>query len=113
MHDIQPVTTVALPDLLRELKVRGYRIVHVVPAGTRRRPIAVPQDLALRQPPPIWPRVSGPVGAAVAKESENPPEASPVTPYPHADSACAEQSRENRMSDWCGRQDPNPDDASN
>jgi peptidoglycan/xylan/chitin deacetylase (PgdA/CDA1 family) len=110
MHDIQPVTTVALPDLLRELKVRGYRIVHVVPAGTRRRPIAVPQDLALRQPPPIWPRVSGPVGAAVAKESENPPEPSPVTPYPRADSACAEQSRENRMSDWCGR--ANPDGAS-
>src|SRR5262249_26507651 len=29
---IQPATAVMLPNLLRELKRRGYRIVHVVPA---------------------------------------------------------------------------------
>ena len=33
LHDIQPATALALPDLLKALKVRGYRIVHVVPAG--------------------------------------------------------------------------------
>jgi peptidoglycan/xylan/chitin deacetylase (PgdA/CDA1 family) len=32
LHDIQPRTVEALPYLLKELKRRGYRIVHVVPA---------------------------------------------------------------------------------
>lgn len=32
LHDIQPATVLALPGLLKELKARGYRIVHVVPA---------------------------------------------------------------------------------
>jgi peptidoglycan/xylan/chitin deacetylase (PgdA/CDA1 family) len=33
LHDIQPATALALPELLRELKDKGYRIVHVVPRG--------------------------------------------------------------------------------
>jgi peptidoglycan-N-acetylglucosamine deacetylase len=33
LHDIQPRTVEALPYLLRELKRRGFRIVHVVPAA--------------------------------------------------------------------------------
>jgi peptidoglycan/xylan/chitin deacetylase (PgdA/CDA1 family) len=33
LHDIQPATALALPELLRELKARGYRVVHVVPRG--------------------------------------------------------------------------------
>ena len=33
LHDIQERTLVALPVILRELKARGYRIVHVVPAS--------------------------------------------------------------------------------
>jgi peptidoglycan-N-acetylglucosamine deacetylase len=33
LHDIQPRTVAALPRILRELKARGYRIVHVVPAS--------------------------------------------------------------------------------
>jgi hypothetical protein len=33
LHDIQPATALGLPNLLHELKVRGYRIVHVVQAG--------------------------------------------------------------------------------
>jgi peptidoglycan/xylan/chitin deacetylase (PgdA/CDA1 family) len=32
LHDIQPRTVAALPNILRDLKARGYRIVHVVPA---------------------------------------------------------------------------------
>src|ERR1700752_942780 len=32
LHDIQQRTQIALPTILRELKARGYRIVHVVPA---------------------------------------------------------------------------------
>ena len=36
LHDIQPRTVTALPRILRELKARGYRIVHVVPATPER-----------------------------------------------------------------------------
>src|SRR6202040_1143464 len=32
LHDIQARTAAALPRILNELKARGYRIVHVVPA---------------------------------------------------------------------------------
>ena len=32
LHDIKPATVLALPIILRELKSRGYRIVHVEPA---------------------------------------------------------------------------------
>ncbi len=37
LHDIQPRTGAMLPELLRQLKARGYRVVHVVPerADTR------------------------------------------------------------------------------
>jgi peptidoglycan/xylan/chitin deacetylase (PgdA/CDA1 family) len=42
LHDIQPRTVAALPRILHELKARGYRIVHVVPA-TLERP-AVPSE---------------------------------------------------------------------
>lgn len=31
LHDIQPATAVMLPALLRELKARGYKVVHVEP----------------------------------------------------------------------------------
>ena len=33
LHDIHPATVAALPDLLKELKERGFRIVHVVPTS--------------------------------------------------------------------------------
>ena len=33
LHDIQPGTALALPQILAELKTRGYRVVHVVPSG--------------------------------------------------------------------------------
>ena len=36
LHDIHPATVLALPVILRELKARGYKIVHVVPAGADR-----------------------------------------------------------------------------
>jgi peptidoglycan/xylan/chitin deacetylase (PgdA/CDA1 family) len=33
LHDIQPHTAAMLPRLLAEMKARGYRIVHIVPAS--------------------------------------------------------------------------------
>jgi len=41
LHDIQPATALALPELLRELKTKGYRIVQVVPGkGEMSVPVA-------------------------------------------------------------------------
>ncbi|NJL07445.1 MAG: polysaccharide deacetylase family protein [Methylacidiphilales bacterium] len=34
LHDIQPSTVAMLPRLLRTLKERGYKVVHMVPLGT-------------------------------------------------------------------------------
>jgi peptidoglycan/xylan/chitin deacetylase (PgdA/CDA1 family) len=46
LHDIQARTVAALPRILAEMKARGYRIVHVVPATL--------QDPATPTEPPQW-----------------------------------------------------------
>ena len=63
LHDIQARTVAALPRIIRDLKARGYRIVHVVPA-TADRPATptTPVEWLLHPPTettPIarWPRV--------------------------------------------------------
>jgi len=63
LHDIQARTVAALPRILSELKARGYRLVHVVPA-TPDRP-ATPTDPSQWQLHPVseqvatsrWPRI--------------------------------------------------------
>ena len=45
LHDIHPATVLALPVLLKELKDRGYRVVHVVAAGDH--PESIPDAPAL------------------------------------------------------------------
>jgi peptidoglycan/xylan/chitin deacetylase (PgdA/CDA1 family) len=71
LHDIKPAPALALPTLLHELKIRGYRIVHVVPAGPGRIKTAAPAELwqvrgAIHQPEhDVWPAmVAGPAIAA-------------------------------------------------
>jgi peptidoglycan/xylan/chitin deacetylase (PgdA/CDA1 family) len=67
LHDIQPATALALPSLLKELKARGYRIVHVVPAGfDRPKTVTAPQDWTLIRAKQAWPRV---VSAAATQPS--------------------------------------------
>ena len=64
LHDIQPATALALPDILKELKSRGFKIVHVVPAtADRPKTVAEPELWAIRRAPEpkFWPRVL-PVG---------------------------------------------------
>ena len=63
LHDIQARTVAALPRILHELKVRGYRIVHVVPA-TPERPATPtePQQWQLHPPTETvaiahWPKI--------------------------------------------------------
>jgi peptidoglycan/xylan/chitin deacetylase (PgdA/CDA1 family) len=56
LHDIQPRTVAALPRILQEMKARGYRIVHIVPA--------TPEQPATPTEPEEW--LSHPSAAAVA-----------------------------------------------
>jgi peptidoglycan/xylan/chitin deacetylase (PgdA/CDA1 family) len=63
LHDIQARTVAALPRILRELKARGYRIVHVVPA-TPEQPATPtePQQWQLHPPSETvaishWPKI--------------------------------------------------------
>ena len=52
LHDIQPATALGLPELLAELKARGYRVVHVVPATAQRpRTATTPQQWVVRHAP--------------------------------------------------------------
>src|SRR5437016_703076 len=59
LHDIQPATAAGLSDLLKELKVRGYRIVHVVQAGPNRpKTASAPEQWIVRhEPAGLWPRL--------------------------------------------------------
>jgi peptidoglycan/xylan/chitin deacetylase (PgdA/CDA1 family) len=59
LHDIKPATALAVPQLLAELKARGFKIVHVVPAGPGRpKTMTNPAQWSVRHgPPSIWPRV--------------------------------------------------------
>jgi hypothetical protein len=55
LHDIHPRTVEALPVILSELKRRGYRIVHVVPASSERPRMATDPRQWVMHPHSIWP----------------------------------------------------------
>ena len=68
LHDIQPATALGLPELLAELKARGYRVVHVVPSSAGLSATITTADQWLVRHPPtreqlahrepsVWPRV--------------------------------------------------------
>jgi peptidoglycan/xylan/chitin deacetylase (PgdA/CDA1 family) len=79
LHDIQPATALALPALLRELKARGYRIVHVVPASVEQPKTATtPQEWLLARSRKAWPRVVN----AVAKTSAQRQQGASAWPAP-------------------------------
>jgi peptidoglycan/xylan/chitin deacetylase (PgdA/CDA1 family) len=65
LHDIQARTVAALPGILHELKARGYRIVHVVPATSQNPPTPTePQQWQLHPPSETvaishWPKIPG------------------------------------------------------
>ena len=65
LHDIQARTVAALPRILHELKVRGYHIVHVVPATLQDPPTPTePQQWQLHPPSENvaisrWPKIPG------------------------------------------------------
>jgi len=71
LHDIQPATVLMLPHLLKELKSRGFHVVHVVPAGPDRpKTVTEPQNWVMRKPArPSWPRIVEPAGDALPAPS--------------------------------------------
>ena len=75
LHDIQPATALAMPEILKELKARGFKIVHVVPATPDRpKTVTEPELWAARRgpEPKVWPRIS-----VVGMESSDPVLAAP------------------------------------
>jgi peptidoglycan/xylan/chitin deacetylase (PgdA/CDA1 family) len=78
LHDIQPATALALPELLRQLKAHGYRVVQVVPAA-REAPAAVAangppaKDPPAKRPPAAVP-VEAPAAVAAARAQQAPVE---------------------------------------
>ena len=80
LHDIQERTVAALPDILRDLKAKGYRIVHVVPASKELPATETdPQQWRMQQAlvaKGIWPAVPG---FAFARS-----ETLPIPATPHA-----------------------------
>jgi peptidoglycan-N-acetylglucosamine deacetylase len=99
LHDIQPATALMLPRLLAELKRRGYKVVHVVPATPDRPKTATTPDQWLMHetavaaqiplpPIPPRPRVTAPASIEAAPPSTTKlPEATPAKtpPGPRAD----------------------------
>jgi peptidoglycan/xylan/chitin deacetylase (PgdA/CDA1 family) len=62
LHDIHEKTALALPVILKELKARGFKIVHVVPATPDRpKTMTQPEQWAAHTSSDhqLWPRVSG------------------------------------------------------
>ena len=52
LHDIHQRTVLALPEILNELKSRGYKIVHVVPAAADRPKTATSAQQWVARPTP-------------------------------------------------------------
>jgi peptidoglycan/xylan/chitin deacetylase (PgdA/CDA1 family) len=50
LHDIHQRTVLALPEILNELKSRGYKIVHVVPAAADRPKTATTEQQWIARP---------------------------------------------------------------
>ena len=84
LHDIQPATALALPELLRELKTKGYRIVQVVPGkGEMSVPVAA-------TPAPM-PAEAAPVDvAAISVAAPAPTEITVVKPMAALPAAAAD-----------------------
>lgn len=84
LHDIQPATALALPELLRELKAKGYRVVHVVPRGAIPQLHDVPVAAAPHPPAPAPEPVAtaaaapAPVSSAPEPEPQPSPSAAPT-----------------------------------
>lgn len=87
LHDIHGTTADALPVLLHELKARGYRIVHVVPADVDHAKTATaPQDWIIGRSARTFSRIAKKSIKAELKASEpKAPQPLPLTGVGHSD----------------------------
>jgi len=119
LHDIQPSTALMLPKLLAELKRRGYRVVHVVPATADRPKTATTPDqwlmreatMASRIPlPPIPPRPR-----AVPASTDVVPPTTTKLPDAPAGAPATPAGPRSEITDITGaiKQDPGPATTSN
>jgi len=60
LHDVQPATALALPALLKELKARGWRVVHTVPPQSHRPAVAKHHKTPALRTARSWPRTAAP-----------------------------------------------------
>ncbi len=68
LHDIHQVTVTALPNLLAELKARGYKIVHVIPGPAQLKPAPGAEDTVAGDPAVLVvadPAQAAPLGAVL------------------------------------------------
>lgn len=80
LHDIQPATALAMPELLRALKARGYRIVQVTPSKDAADvPVA---ENAAPQPASVLASAAPATAALAASEPETPAPSVPPAPRP-------------------------------
>jgi peptidoglycan/xylan/chitin deacetylase (PgdA/CDA1 family) len=70
LHDVQPALALALPKLLRELKARGYRVVHLVPAPGAGAPPPLPAEPLVAEKKAAPPTVRRVAVRAAPKEPE-------------------------------------------
>src|SRR5262249_39442374 len=82
LHDIHARTVLALPEILNELKSRGYKIVHVVPAAADRPKTATSAEQWVARPTPE--QHTSPSHAPTAPRNISPPWAGARAEMRHA-----------------------------
>ena len=80
LHDIHPRTVDALPNLLQELKRRGYHVVHVVPATAALSKTATEPNQWLRNPRKERPQVAATDPSAAAGTDATPHDGAQTQP---------------------------------
>jgi peptidoglycan-N-acetylglucosamine deacetylase len=83
LHDIQPRMVLALPALLTGLKLRGFKIVHVVPEGER--PVLPGTQMVVSASKEAWPRVLPALRMTTGSPAEPPPAAPTAEPAADAE----------------------------
>ena len=104
LHDIQPATALALPELLRQLKAKDYRIVLVVPGKGESVPVAA------RPAPPATEPATVQVTAKPAQET-TPRVAAPALPPVPASTAVAVATPAAALPSLAPRAEPEKPDA--
>ncbi len=80
LHDIQPSTAVMLPTFLKELKARGFKIVHMVPGENPPADPTAPATAPVAAAPTVAPVAKPAVRPAPAQGTAAAPATAPTAP---------------------------------